>query len=46
MKMCGNGGEQGRNRQYYKYGIYVTRTLAVKHPEMYLKVDGLFVEIG
>ena len=32
--------------QYYKYGIYVTKTLAVTHPEIYLKADGLFVEIG
>ncbi|MCK4432385.1 MAG: hypothetical protein KAV48_00465, partial [Methanomicrobia archaeon] len=31
--------------QYYKYGIYVSRTLAVKHPEVYLQADGLFVTI-
>jgi hypothetical protein len=28
----------------YKYGIYVTRTLAVTHPEIYLQADGLFIE--
>ncbi|HEC92517.1 MAG TPA: hypothetical protein ENI51_05970 [Candidatus Atribacteria bacterium] len=31
--------------QYYKYGIYVSRMLAVKHPEVYLQSDGLFVTI-
>jgi hypothetical protein len=30
---------------YYKYGIYASRILAVKHPEIYLQADGLFLEI-
>jgi hypothetical protein len=29
----------------YVYSFYATRTLAVKHPEIYLQADGLFVEI-
>jgi hypothetical protein len=29
----------------YTYSIYVSRTLAVKHPEVYLQADGLFVTI-
>ena len=29
---------------YYKYGIYASRILAVKHPEIYLQADGLFLE--
>jgi len=29
---------------YYKYGIYAARVLAVKHPEMYLKADDLFLK--
>lgn len=29
---------------YYKYGIYAARVLTVKHPEMYLKADGLFLK--
>ncbi|MGD2247053.1 MAG: hypothetical protein PVF58_01510 [Candidatus Methanofastidiosia archaeon] len=31
--------------QYYKYGIFVSRTLAVKHPEVYLQSDGIFEAI-
>ena len=29
---------------YYKYGIYASRILAVKHPEIYLQADDLFLE--
>jgi len=29
---------------YYKYAIYAARILAVKHPEIYLQADGLFLE--
>lgn len=29
---------------YYKYVIYASRILAVKHPEIYLQADGLFLE--
>jgi len=29
---------------YFKYGIYAARILAVKHPEVYLKADDLFLE--
>jgi hypothetical protein len=30
--------------KYYKYAIYASRTLSVKHPEIYLRGDGLFLE--
>ena len=30
--------------QYDKYGIYVSRSLAVRHPEVYLQADRLFVK--
>ena len=29
---------------YYKYGIYTSRSLMVRHPEIYLKADALFLE--
>lgn len=35
---------EARTDHYSKYGIYVSRTLAVTHPEIYLKADGLFVK--
>lgn len=37
--------DKAKEDQYYTYSIYATRTLAVKHPELYLKADGLFAEI-
>ncbi len=30
--------------QFYKYALYTSRILAVKHPEIYLQADALFVE--
>ncbi|MGD2249909.1 MAG: hypothetical protein PVF58_15990 [Candidatus Methanofastidiosia archaeon] len=33
------------HNQYAKYGIYVSRTLAVKHPEIYLTADSLFTHV-
>jgi hypothetical protein len=30
--------------QYDKYGIYVSRSMAVRHPEIYLQADRLFVK--
>ena len=38
--------DKAEEDQYYKYSIYVTRTLAVRHPEVYLKADGLFADIA
>jgi len=29
----------------YKYAIYQSRSLAVKHPELYLQADALFNEV-
>jgi hypothetical protein len=29
---------------YYKYAIYTSRSLMVKHPEIYLQADGLFLQ--
>ena len=31
--------------KYYKYTIYGSRTLAVKHPEVYLRSDAIFTKI-
>ena len=30
--------------QFYKYALYSSRIIAVKHPEIYLQADGMFVE--
>ena len=30
---------------YYRYAIYASRTLAVNHPEVYLRGDSLFVDV-
>ncbi|MFC1957872.1 hypothetical protein ACFLX0_03560, partial [Chloroflexota bacterium] len=35
---------RAKTDSYYKYGIYASRILAVKHPEIYLQADGLFLE--
>ena len=34
---------EARNDKYAKYGIYTSRTMAVFHPEIYLKADMLFL---
>ncbi|KYK36607.1 MAG: hypothetical protein AYK18_02620 [Theionarchaea archaeon DG-70] len=34
--------QEAQKDQYHKYGIYITRTLAVTHPEVYLQADRLF----
>lgn len=33
---------QAREMQEYKYAIYMSRSIAVKHPEIYLQADALF----
>lgn len=35
--------DTARTNPYYKYGIYASRVLAVKHPEVYLKADAMFL---
>ncbi|MCK4581110.1 MAG: hypothetical protein KAU10_07145, partial [Dehalococcoidia bacterium] len=35
---------KAKTDNYYKYGIYAARILAVKHPEIYLQADDLFLE--
>lgn len=37
--------ETARTNAYYRYAIYASRTLAVKHPEVYLMGDALFVDV-
>ena len=34
---------QAKTDEYFKYAIYASRTLAVRHPEVYLQGDGIFV---
>ena len=36
--------DKAERDSHYKYAIYTSRTLMVKHPEIYLKADGLFLE--
>jgi hypothetical protein len=36
--------ERAEVNPYYKYGIYVSRIMAVKHPEVYLQADRVFLE--
>lgn len=36
--------EKAKTDNYFKYGIYASRTLAVKHPEVYLQADKLFIK--
>ena len=35
---------QAREDKFYKHALYTSRVLAVKHPEIYLQGDALFVE--
>jgi hypothetical protein len=37
--------EKATTDNYYKYGIYAARLLAVKHPEIYLQADDLFIDL-
>ncbi|MCK4222457.1 MAG: hypothetical protein KAX25_06240, partial [Dehalococcoidia bacterium] len=37
--------DKAETDNYYKYAVYGARILAVKHPEIYLRADGLFVEM-
>jgi hypothetical protein len=36
--------ESSLSDRFYKYALYTSRILAVKHPEVYLEADGMFVE--
>jgi hypothetical protein len=37
--------ERAKADPYYRYAIYASRSLAVKHPEVYLKGDKLFIDL-
>ncbi|MDD4985305.1 MAG: hypothetical protein PHQ43_05875 [Dehalococcoidales bacterium] len=36
--------DKAEHDNYYKYAIYTSRSLMVKHPEIYLQADGLFLQ--
>ena len=36
--------KKAKTDNYFKYGIYASRTLAVRHPEIYLQADKLFIK--
>jgi hypothetical protein len=36
--------KKAKTDNYYKYAIYMSRTLAVEHPEVYLGADDLFIK--
>ncbi|MDD5038876.1 MAG: hypothetical protein PHN78_06125 [Dehalococcoidales bacterium] len=36
--------EKAETDSYFKYGIYTSRSLMVKHPEIYLQADDLFLK--
>ena len=38
--------EKAKVDPYYRYAIYASRSLAVEHPEVYLKGDKLFLDIA
>jgi len=35
--------KKAKTDKYFKYAIYASRILAIKHPEVYLKADKLFI---
>lgn len=43
MKAWNTTVENAKSDNYFKYGIYASRILAVRHPEIYLQADKLFI---
>lgn len=40
-----NAAEQAEDDPAWKYAVYQSRTIAVKHPEIYMQADALFNEL-